>query len=127
MKFLSKLSDEAYALLRMISGFLFSFHGLQKIFGILSSRPQPVFGTQIWIGGLIELVCGLAIMVGFKTRIAAFLASGTMAVAYMQFHWRFQMNSAFFPVVNQGELAVLYCFLFLYMACRGGGKWSIKD
>lgn len=127
MKFLSKLSDETYALLRIITGFLFSFHGLQKIFGILSSHPQPAFGTQIWIGGLIELVCGLAIMVGFKTRIAAFLASGTMAVAYCQFHWRFQMGSAFFPVVNQGELAVLYCFLFLYMACRGGGKWSIKD
>ena len=72
---------------------------------------------------VIELVCGILILIGFQTRWAAFLASGTMAVAYFQFHWKFQFGAAFFPGVNQGELAVLYCFVFLYMATRGGVKW----
>ena len=64
-------------------------------------------------------------MLGFRTRIAAFIASGMMAVAYFQFHWKFQFGSAFFPIVNHGELAVLYCFVFFYIACRGAGKWSV--
>jgi putative oxidoreductase len=74
---------------------------------------------------LIELVCGVLIAVGLFTRLAAFLASGTMAVAYFQFHWKFQMGSAFFPTINQGELAVLYCFTFFYFAFQGSGPLSI--
>ncbi len=117
-------SDHAYALLRVITGFMFSFHGVQKIFGVLTERETEVF-SQLWIGGLIELVCGILILIGFQTRWAAFLASGTMAVAYFQFHWKFQVNEAFFPGVNHGELAVLYCFVFLYIATRGGVMWCL--
>lgn len=124
MKQLEKFSGPAYAFLRIIAGLMFAFHGVQKIFGVLTDY-HPAVGSQIWIGGLIELVAGFLIAVGFKTRWAAFLSSGTMAVAYFQFHWKFQMGSAFFPGVNQGELAVLYCFVFLYMACRGSGMWSL--
>ncbi len=76
-------------------------------------------------GGIIELVGGLAVMLGFYTRPAAFLCSGMMAVAYFQFHWKFQIGPEFFPLVNKGELAVLYCFVFLLIACRGGVKWSL--
>ena len=124
MKQLSKFGDYAYALLRIMAGFMFSFHGAQKILGVLSDF-QPAVGSQMWFGGLIELAGGLLVMIGFQTRWAAFLASGTMAVAYIQFHWKFQMGSGFFPAVNQGELAVLYCFVFLYIACRGAGKWGV--
>lgn len=123
MNWLQKHTETTYALLRIVSGLLFSFHGMQKIFGILTDQAPPV-GSQLWIGGVIELLCGLLIAVGFQTRLAAFLASGTMAVAYFQFHWKFQMDSNFFPGVNHGELAVVYCFLFLYIACRGAGKWG---
>ena len=117
------LSDRIYALLRIVSGFLFTFHGLQKIFGLLT-ESQPEVGSQFWIGGVLELVLGIAICLGIATSLAAFLASGMMAVAYIQFHWDFQWDSSFFPVVNGGELAVVYCFLFLYMAAKGSGPWS---
>ena len=79
----------------------------------------------MWFGGIIELVGGLLVMVGLQTRWAAFLASGTMAVAYFQFHWKLQLGSHFFPAINEGELAVIYCFVFLSIACHGGGKWSL--
>ncbi len=125
MNKLAKYSDFTYALMRIMSGLMFSFHGMQKILGVLSEHPQPEVGTQMWVGGLIELVGGLLIAVGFQTRWAAFLASGTMAVAYFQFHWKFQFGKEFFPAINGGELAVLYCFLFLYIACRGGGMLSM--
>ena len=124
MKQLAKYSDQAYALLRIIAGFMFAFHGAQKILGILSDF-QPAVGSQIWFGGLIELIGGLLVMVGLQTRWAAFLASGEMAVAYFQFHWKFQFGPAFFPAINKGELAVLYCFVFLVIACRGGVIWCL--
>jgi len=121
---LNPFAELSYSLLRMVSGLLFAFHGVQKVFGVLIDQA-PAFGTQLWVGGVIELVCGLAIFLGLSTSLAAFLASGTMAVAYFQFHWMFQTDEQFFPAVNKGELAVVYCFLFLYVACRGGGAWSL--
>jgi putative oxidoreductase len=124
MKWLEKYADHAYALMRIIAGFMFAFHGSQKILGILSNF-QPAVGSQLWFGGIIELIGGLAIMLGVRSRVAAFICSGEMAVAYFQFHWKFQMGPAFFPAVNKGELAVLYCFVFLLIACRGGIKWSL--
>jgi len=99
-------------------------HGLQKLFGVLGGQ-QPAVGSQLWLGGVLELSCGAAIALGLFTPLAAFLASGMMAVAYIQFHWKLQFDSAFFPVVNRGELAVLYCFVFLYVACRGSGPWAL--
>ena len=124
MKSLEKYADHAYALMRIMAGIMFAFHGAQKILGVLS-QGQPPVGSQLWFGGIIELVGGLAIMLGFQTRPAAFLCSGMMAVAYFQFHWKFQIGANFFPAVNQGELAVLYCFVFLFIATRGGVKWCL--
>jgi putative oxidoreductase len=122
---LEKYADHTYALMRIMAGFMFSLHGVQKILGLMTEH-QPDLFSQVWFGGIIELVGGLLILVGFQTRLAAFLASGTMAVAYMQFHWKFQFGEAFFPVVNKGELAVLYCFVFLFIATRGAVKWGLE-
>lgn len=124
MQWLAKYEHHAYALMRIVAGFMFAFHGVQKLFGVLSEF-QPPMGSQIWFGGIIELVGGLLILLGFQTRIAAFLCSGEMAVAYFQFHWKFQFGSGLFPGVNKGELAVLYCFVFLLIACRGGLQWCL--
>lgn len=125
MNRLARFTDESYALLRIVTGFLFSFHGVQKIFGILTEH-QVAFGSQVWFGGLIELLGGLAVMAGLYTRPAAFLCSGTMAVAYFQFHWKFQGGAMIFPTINEGEMAALYSFVFLFLACRGAGKWSLS-
>lgn len=130
MRSLKTFSDLSYAALRFMSGWMFAFHGAQKLFGVLAPAQMPplTVGSQMWFGGVIEFFGGLMIAVGFQTRWAAFLCSGTMAVAYAQFHWKFQFNSAFFPAVNQGEMAVLYCFIFLLIACQGGGKFAVgKD
>jgi putative oxidoreductase len=118
---LSPLTETAFTMLRVVTGLLFAFHGYQKFFG---PQPPPA-GSQMWFGGVIELVGGLLIAVGLGTVYAAFIASGTMAVAYTQFHWKLQMGEAFFPAVNKGELAVVYCFLFFYFACRGAGRHSL--
>jgi putative oxidoreductase len=127
LQFLDRLTDHVYVALRMIAGLMFSFHGMQKIFGVLSSHAQPAVGSQVWFGGIIELACGLLIAAGALTRPAAFLASGTMAVAYTQFHWKLATDAKFFPAINQGELAVIYAFLFLYIACRGAGQVSVDN
>ncbi len=124
MKQLSRYADHAYALLRVVAGFMFSFHGAQKILGVLSEFQPPV-GSQLWIGGIIELVGGLLVMLGFQTRVTALVCSGEMAVAYFQFHWKFQLGPQFFPAVNKGELAVLYSFVFLLIACRGAVRWGL--
>ena len=125
-KYLQPRADLAYAALRIISGLMFSFHGVQKVLGVLSEH-QPAVGTQIWVGGVIELVCGFAIALGAFAPLAAFLASGTMAVAYTQFHWKLAFGAEFFPAINNGELALLYAFLFLYIACRGSGSLSVDS
>jgi putative oxidoreductase len=124
MKWLDKFANESYALMRIMAGFMFSFHGVQIVFGAFSASRPPI-GSQVWVGGVIELLAGLAVMLGFQTRVAAFLGSGTMAVAYFQFHWKFQFGPNVFPALNQGELAVLYSFVFLFIACRGGVKWCL--
>lgn len=123
---LAPFAEHAYALLRIVSGAMLTFHGVQKVFGVLTDHQPPV-GSQLWIGGLLELVCGAAIALGLMTRLWAFLASGMLAVAYIQFHWKLRFGSQFFPAVNQGELAVLYSFTFLYMSCKGGGIWSLDS
>jgi putative oxidoreductase len=123
-KILVPRTDAVYAALRIVTGLLFAFHGMQKILGVLTEW-QPDVGSQLWIGGLIELVAGLMIAVGFLTVWAAFISSGTMAVAYVQFHWKGAFDSGFFPTINKGELAVVYAFLFLFIACKGAGIASI--
>jgi putative oxidoreductase len=122
----SGLQSFVYALLRIVSGAMFSFHGIQKIFGVLTPPDHvPAVGSQFWIGGIIELVCGILIALGLFTRLAAFLASGMMAVAYFQFHWKLAMDGyKFLPAINGGELAVVYCFVFLLFAVSGAGAFS---
>ncbi|NOT30892.1 MAG: DoxX family protein [Planctomycetes bacterium] len=126
-RFLAMQSDFAYACLRVVSGLLFAVHGMQKVLGVLPIPEMPTlpaFGSQMWFGGVIELVTGLAITFGVFTSWAAFLASGTMAVAYIQFHWQFRFDQNFFPAINHGEPALLYAFLFLFIACRGAAGAS---
>ena len=124
-RLLEPWTETTYALLRIVAGAMFTFHGVQKIFGVLQEHGAPHLFSQIWFGGLIELVAGVLIAVGAATRCAAFVASGEMAVAYIQFHWKFAFDSRFLPGVNKGELALLYSFLFLFIACRGAGRWSV--
>ena len=121
MAFMSKYEQQTYALMRIVAGFLFFWHGTQKLFGFPAAPPDaPAF--VIYIAGGIELVCGLMIMVGLFTSFAAFLSSGLMAAGY----WMAHGTSAFLPIVNGGELAALYCFVFLYIAAQGSGIWSLQ-
>ncbi len=121
----SRLEARAWAPLRIVAGAMYACHGAQKLFGVFGGHVLPT-GSQLWIGGVIELVAGTLIAIGLFTRPAAFLASGTCAVAYFQFHWKLQLGDLkFLPIVNVGELAVLYCFLFLVIAIRGAGDFSI--
>jgi len=122
MIILSKFSAQIYALLRIVSGLMFAMHGSQKLFGWPSG--QPMTGDPMMLtAAIIEFVGGLMIGLGFGTRIAAFIASGEMAVAYFMVH----ANSSFYPLINHGELAVVYCFLFLYFASMGSGTFSLKS
>lgn len=125
----STLQSFAGAALRMVTGAMFACHGAQKILGWFHPQRQPAMWSQQWFGGLIELACGILIAIGLFTRPAAFLASGTMAVAYLQYHWQIQEPGAlahlkWVPIVNGGELAVAYCFLFLVFAISGAGAYS---
>jgi putative oxidoreductase len=123
--FAARAEPYTYAVLRIVVGLLFAFHGAQKILGWHSEMTPPV-GSQLWVGGLIELVGGLLIAIGLLTRPAAFLASGQMAVAYIQFHWKLAVaGGMWLPAVNKGEPAVLYCFLFLFIAAHSAGIWSL--
>jgi putative oxidoreductase len=119
-RFLGRYADIAYALLRVVAGLLFAVHGAQKLFGVLGGTKMPL-ASLFGFAGLIELVGGLLIAIGLFTSWAAFIASGEMAVAYFMVH----AKQGFWPVLNKGELAVVYCFLFLYIACRGGGRYGV--
>jgi putative oxidoreductase len=121
----ARLETATYAALRILSGALVAFHGAQKLFGLFAKNAGPEVFSQMWFGGIIELVGGLFIAFGLFTRPAAFLTSGMMAVAYIQFHWKGALGSSFFPIVNGGELAVIYCFTFLMFCVRGAGPISI--
>ncbi len=118
--FMSKYEKQTFALIRIIAGFLFLWHGSQKIFNF------PPVGFQfplhiVAIAGPIEFFGGLLIMIGLGTRWIAFVASGEMAYAY----WSSHGTKALLPIVNHGELAVLYCFLFLFISAKGAGVFSV--
>lgn len=115
------------SILRIVSGFLFMQHGLQKVFGMLGGQVVPL-GSQVGVGGILELVGGALLILGLFTRPVAFLLSGMMAVAYFQMHMIPAMekdSNWFWPIVNKGESAALYCFVFLFLAAAGAGPWSI--
>ncbi len=110
------------SLLRIITAALFMEHGTQKLFGFPpGTNPMPQLLSLSGIGGLLEFAGGLLLLLGLFTRPTAFILSGQMAVAYFMFH----AERSFFPIVNRGELAVLYCFVFFYFAIAGGGPWSL--
>jgi putative oxidoreductase len=110
------------SLLRFMSGLLLLQHGCLKLLDFPANHPPAVvFGNLAWFGGLIELVCGVLLVLGLFTRPAAFLASGFTAVAYFMVHF----PRGIYPILNGGELAVLYSFVFLYLSVAGGGPISV--
>ncbi len=119
-RWLGKYSDISYSLMRIIVGLLFACHGAQKLFGVLGGHALPS-SPQITTAGIIEFFCGALIALGFLAGYAGFIASGEMAVAYFMMH----APKGFWPIINQGELAVLYCFVFFYIAFRGSGRLSL--
>jgi putative oxidoreductase len=119
-RILGRFSPQCYALLRIVAGLLFACHGAQKLFGVLGGQQVPL-ASQFGLAGVIELVGGLMIAVGFLTGFVAFVASGEMAAAYYKAH----LPRGLWPIQNGGELAVLYCFLYLYISTRGSGIWGL--
>ena len=121
---LSTWSPYFLSILRIMSGLLFVEHGSSKLLGFPPS-PMPSHEFQLFsmggFSGVLELIGGALLVIGLFTRCAAFIVSGEMAVAYFMVH----ASQGFFPMVNKGELAVLYCFVFLYLAAAGGGPWSL--
>jgi len=119
---LGRYKTTFYAILRIVSGLLFAVHGAQKLFGVLGGPAQLSLVSQMGLAGVIEFVGGLSIALGFFTSIWAFIASGQMAVAYFQAH----APRGLWPVQNGGELALMFCFVFLYIASMGTGKWGVR-
>ncbi|MEO6260218.1 MAG: DoxX family protein [Thermoanaerobaculia bacterium] len=117
---LGRFTAETYAALRIVSGLMFACHGSQKLLGFPAGSTVPL-ASMPGVAALIELIAGLMIALGLFAGFAAFLASGEMAVAYFIAHFPKGMN----PITNKGELAVLYCFIFLYIAAHGSGILSI--
>jgi putative oxidoreductase len=124
-RILGPYSPYIYAVMRIVIGFLFACHGAQKLLGVLggfgpSGETAPLF-SMMGLAGVIEFFGGLLIILGWQTGYAAFIASGQMAAAYFMAHH----PRGFWPILNDGEPAVLFCFIFLYIASKGGGLWSI--
>lgn len=119
-------SAERYApyvlsIVRIIAALLFLEHGTSRLLGWPSPLPTPALFSMYWFAGAIELVGGILLTLGLFTRCVAFVASGEMAFAYFISH----APNSFFPILNRGDAAILYCFVFLYIAFAGGGPWSI--
>lgn len=109
------------SILRIMSGLLFMEHGMSKLFNFPPGTMHPSFPALLWFAGVLECFGGALVAVGLFTRVVAFLLSGEMAIAYFMFH----APRSFFPLLNGGDAAVLYCFVFLYLAFAGGGEWSV--
>jgi putative oxidoreductase len=119
--FMKPFEQQTWALLRIVTGLLFLWHGSQKLVGFPGAVPAEAPAFVLYVAGPIELFGGILVMIGLFTTWAAFLCSGLMAAAY----WMAHGHRALFPIENQGELAVLYCFIFLCIAARGAGIWSV--
>lgn len=122
MDFLSKYSSQILGITRIMTGLLFMEHGTTKHLNFPPGTMHPSITSMSGMAGVIEIVAGALIILGFYSRIAAFIASGTMAFAY----WLVHAPQNFFPVANRGDAAILFCFLFLYLAAAGPGAFSIN-
>jgi putative oxidoreductase len=122
-EFLLSWSQRVLSVLRIIAGFLMIWHGGQKLFGFPIPLPAGAEGPVVLVAGVIEFFGGLLILVGLFTRPVAFLMSGLMAAAYFMAH----ASGGFLPIVNGGELAAIYSFLYLYLTFAGGGAWSLDS
>ncbi len=120
-EFFTSWTPRILSVLRVIIGFLFLWHGSQKLFSYPTPVPAGAEGPLVLIAGILEFFGGIAFMIGLFTRPVAFFLSGTMAVAYFMAH----ASGGFLPFVNQGEMAVLYCFVFFFFIFSGGGEWSV--
>jgi putative oxidoreductase len=120
-RWIGKYSETLFAIMRLVIGVLFACHGAQKLFGAFGGQVMTSNPLML-MAGIIEFLGGALVAIGLWTRFAAFIASGQMAVAYFMAH----ASGGFWPIVNKGELAVLYCFIFLYIASRGSGKLSVE-
>ena len=124
-EFLSAWSPRILSVMRFIAGFLMMWHGSQKLFNVPYSERGAAGDAFMMFAGAIEFLGGILVMLGLGTRWAAFLLSGTMAVAYWMAHGL--NGKGFLPIQNGGELAVLYCFVYLYLFFAGGGAWSVDS
>jgi len=120
MGWLTRHAERIYALLRIVAGILFACHGAQKLFGLFG-MPAMTSNPMMLAAGIIEFAGGLLMAIGLFTSWAAFISSGEMAAAYFMAH----AKGGFLPIVTKGELDVVYCFLFLYIAARGAGPYSV--
>ena len=121
---MTTISPKVLAILRILTGTMFACHGAQKLFGAFGGLPPGVpMDWMIWTAGIIECFGGGLIAIGLFTRPVAFLAGGLMACAYFIGHAR----NGFWPTVNGGELAILYCWIFLYLAAQGPGAWAVDN
>jgi putative oxidoreductase len=119
-RFIGRFAPQLYAIMRIVVGFLFACHGAAKLFGVLGGQHVPI-QSLLGLAGIIELVCGVLVAIGLLTGYAAFLASGEMAAAYFMAH----APQGPWPIQNRGEPAVLFCFVFLFIASRGAGIWGV--
>lgn len=122
MKFLDQYTEHAYALLRVASGLMFMAHGVQKLFNFPIDFPWPL-NTMSTAAAGIELIGGALIVLGLFTRPVAFICSGMAAVGY----WMVHGSQGFYPIANGGEIIALYCFIFLFIATKGAGIWSLDN
>jgi putative oxidoreductase len=123
--FMSRYEEITLALLRVVAGLMLAQHGVQKLFGMLTPPDQPARTLEAfsrnWFAGVLEVTLGPLLALGLCTRVVAFVLSGEMAFAYFLSH----AKHGFWPILNRGELAALYCFVFFYLSARGGGRYSL--
>lgn len=126
MTFLDRFSPQLLSVLRIVAALIFMAHGTSKLLGFpateMFAEPPPAF-SLIWFAGVLELVGGALLVLGLFTRPVAFVLSGEMAIAY----WMAHAPRSFYPIQNDGDAAILYCFVFLYIAAAGGGAWALDN